>query len=719
MIKNYRKFLIVFSILLILFITAGSISACENITEGGSLENLKADDGMAVDDGFLDNGSDEGISNETSDSDMSTNSSDVQQNTSNASSPDDNGTIDDGNGGKDSHSNDVKVYTNVVAPKKTVDYKKSTYYIIKILDSKKRPVKGISLKVKVFTGNKSKIYRVKTNSRGLAKLQTKNLALGKHKISISTYDSRYVVSKTSKIIVKTAIVPKLKSLNYYHNAKGYKAKLTWHSKSGRIYDVLKKTKGKYRVIATVKAKGNTASYTEKVKKGELATYSVRQSNKGKTVGSYDREGLSLIKSTKVKVDFQNMKAVVKWNRVKDASKYKIFRKVGYSGKFKCIATVDAKQNKYVDWYYKATKLGKLLRKNVFLDPTTNDLFYTVRACGVKDVRGVEKTSNGLALDDGDFNLEAPVIISLKKNKITWGKVVNAKGYQVFKKSKSSSSWKKIGETAQNSAAKLSFNVGNIDKKAYYTVRAYATKNGVKVYSGFDKGFTLKNYADSNSKYNILYMGDSISRGFPYSDTKMKDFSMPHRVAQLTGCEYYNPSIYGASYRDLSSMSAKTIAKYNVVVLSVGTNDYMFKTKLGSVNGNSDKSTFNGAVNYVLKTIKKASDSRVKKGLTPIKVVFVDLFYSDRASVSVERLDRDVTPNKNGLTLMDYQSAINAQMQKWKKAGLKVYNFKTRSYNLVTKANCPYSTADNLHLTKFTYAQYGNAIAQFLVRNVFK
>lgn len=153
------------------------------------------------------------------------------------------------------------------------------------------------------------------------------------------------------------------------------------------------------------------------------------------------------------------------------------------------------------------------------------------------------------------------------------------------------------------------------------------------------------------------------------------------------------------------------------MLMAGTNDYSDNTALGSIDDTSTH-TFNGALNYILGKIKKASDERVSKGQDPIKLVFVDLFYSDRTHDSIKLNDRDVTPNKIGLTLMDYQKALNNQLKKWS-LSFETFHFKTRDYNIVNKANCPYTTVDNLHFSKFTYGQYGNALAKFLAENVFK
>lgn len=649
---------------------------------------------------------------------------------------------------------------SVSAPSSTVKCNQNHYYQISVKNSYVDPVKNLVLNVKVTTDKKSKTYSIKTNSKGIAKLQTKKLTLGTHKISISTNNKNYNVQKPSKIIVKKDIVPKsgeptkLKSLIYSPTDNDYHVKLTWISKSGTSYQVLKKTTGNYEVLSTVKANSSETSYQDKVSKGVKATYSVReliQTDNRNIIGAHDNNGLTLIDSPNVNVDFQNLKAKIMWSKINEATQYRIYRKVGRDGTFKCIDIVDGKQTSYVDWYYKSyDELKDILRSEKFVDPSYNNLFYTVRACNIQEVDEFQKVSYGLYLKDGDFNLESPSIISLKDNEITWSTVTNAEGYLILKRAGNSTVWEEIAQTGASSSTKKSKKIGEIDNTSYYAVQAFATKNGVKVLSNFDKGFTLKYYSQKNSEYRVLFIGDSITFGSPYkSKSTIHVFSMPYMISQLTGCVYYNPSIPSSTYhlgdynryritRDIVDPisvgelpsnsyildSAKNsegetntkISDYNVVVLLGGTNDYLDNTVLGSIDDTSTY-TFNGALNHIMNKIKEASDYRKSNNQTPIKLVFVDLFYSDRTHTFTEHNNRDITPNKIGLTLMDYQNALDKQLKKWS-GSFETFNFNTRDYGIVTSKNCPYTTSDNLHFSKFTYGQYGNAMAEFFAKYVF-
>ena len=53
--------------------------------------------------------------------------------------------------------------------------------------------------MKVYTGKKVKTYTLTTNDNGNAKINTKKLSRGTHKIIVSSANSNYKISAKSKI----------------------------------------------------------------------------------------------------------------------------------------------------------------------------------------------------------------------------------------------------------------------------------------------------------------------------------------------------------------------------------------------------------------------------------------------------------------------------------------------------------------------------------------
>ena len=654
----------------------------------------------------------------------------------------------------------------VYAPSKVVKYGNNTLFKIEVKNGYGYPVKNILLKVNVFSGKKYKTYNLKTDLKGVAKFNTKSLSLGSHGLVIKSGDKNYLLSNVSKIVVNKNGVyndyypVRMVSLNFAPNGDGhYYAKLSWGSKKNSTYEVLRKSNSEFSVISRVTADSDVMSFIDRVNETDSYTYSVRMLiTNGKTekiLGPYDLRGLKLIDKPQVKVKIQNMKSTITWTKVNGATKYMIFRKVSRDGQFKLLAVVDGNKLSYNDYYYKSTEaLSKLLKKGVFIDPDFNALVYTVRACYIGKIDELNnKKSFGSYLIDGDFHLETPVIISLANNRIKWGGVPNADGYQILKKQGTSGDWEEIARVNKTTSNIQSFALAEIDNSSYYAVQAFAIKNGKYVYGGYDTGFSLINNCGNSSKYKIMYIGDSITYGTPnISLTSRHIFSIPYRVQQLIGGVYFNPSIPDSTYQyrtdgpsiipdvmvpiaagnvpdhypyqiyisnDSEGVAKASIDYYDVVVLAAGTNDYKYNTPLGTLNSN-DLNTFNGALNYILSKIESASKQRVKRGEEPIKIVFVDLYYSNCRYNPLKLENRDITPNNIGLTLSDYQKALDRQLNKWqnKSSYLSFYNFNTRNYGIVNGENCGYTTMDNIHFIRYTYAQYGNVFAQFLLKKVF-
>lgn len=95
-----------------------------------------------------------------------------------------------------------KAKTIVKAPAVKAKYKKSKKFRVTIRDEHKSPLAKIKIKIKVYTGKKSKIYKVKTNRKGMASINTKKLRIGTHKVRISSANRNYDISKKSKIIIR-------------------------------------------------------------------------------------------------------------------------------------------------------------------------------------------------------------------------------------------------------------------------------------------------------------------------------------------------------------------------------------------------------------------------------------------------------------------------------------------------------------------------------------
>ena len=93
----------------------------------------------------------------------------------------------------------TKSKTIVKAPKVTNKYKKSKNFKVTVKNkATKKAVKNTYVKIKID----KKTYKIKTNSKGIAKFNTKKLKIGKHKVVISSGNSNYIMSAKSTITIK-------------------------------------------------------------------------------------------------------------------------------------------------------------------------------------------------------------------------------------------------------------------------------------------------------------------------------------------------------------------------------------------------------------------------------------------------------------------------------------------------------------------------------------
>jgi predicted outer membrane repeat protein len=96
-----------------------------------------------------------------------------------------------------------KANTIVKAKKLTAKHKKSKYFKVKVKHGySKKAIPNLKIKIKVFTKSKAKKYVVKTDKNGVAKINTKKLKRGTHKVTITSKNKNYDVSKKSKIVIK-------------------------------------------------------------------------------------------------------------------------------------------------------------------------------------------------------------------------------------------------------------------------------------------------------------------------------------------------------------------------------------------------------------------------------------------------------------------------------------------------------------------------------------
>lgn len=97
----------------------------------------------------------------------------------------------------------VNIPTLTKAPKVVAKLKASKDFKVTVKNKiNKKAVKNCKVKVKVYTGKKYKTYKIKTDKKGVAKLNTKILKKGTHKVEVSSGNYKYTIDAKSTITIK-------------------------------------------------------------------------------------------------------------------------------------------------------------------------------------------------------------------------------------------------------------------------------------------------------------------------------------------------------------------------------------------------------------------------------------------------------------------------------------------------------------------------------------
>ena len=95
------------------------------------------------------------------------------------------------------------VSVTIKPTKLSTTYKSGKYFKAKVINSKtKKPVKGVKVTLKVYTGKKAKTVTRTSNSKGIIKYSTSKLKVGKHKVVLKVKKSKSFTGKTKKSYIK-------------------------------------------------------------------------------------------------------------------------------------------------------------------------------------------------------------------------------------------------------------------------------------------------------------------------------------------------------------------------------------------------------------------------------------------------------------------------------------------------------------------------------------
>lgn len=94
----------------------------------------------------------------------------------------------------------IKIPTIIKAPVVSNQFNQTKYFKVKVKNKKTgNLIANLKIHIKIYTGNKTKTYVIKTDKNGLAKFNTKDLLVGAHKVVLYPATNKYLISAKSTI----------------------------------------------------------------------------------------------------------------------------------------------------------------------------------------------------------------------------------------------------------------------------------------------------------------------------------------------------------------------------------------------------------------------------------------------------------------------------------------------------------------------------------------
>lgn len=293
-------------------------------------------------------------------------------------------------------------------------------------------------------------------------------------------------------------------------------RVNWNAVSGASgYRVYRKNGSDWNLIGIIK-NGSATSYDDaSVKSGVSYTYTVRAytRQKGKIVLSdFDANGVS---ATAVSLPTPSLISVTSnaynsltftWAASRNAQGYAVYRKASASDEWKWIANTAAGKTSYTD-------------TSVTCGIT---YYYTVRSYLTLDS---DSKSFSAYSDPGISGKAVPATPALgtvtsqssSSLKVTWSTVAGATGYNIYRKTSASDSWKYYSFVSGGS--KTSFTDTGLTKgqKYYYTVSAYRTSTeapkceGTYNTTGISGTPIAAPYSNVYATYSTSYKASQVNR----------------------------------------------------------------------------------------------------------------------------------------------------------------------------------------------------------------
>lgn len=351
-------------------------------------------------------------------------------------------------------------------------------------------------------------------------------------------------------------------------------KLTWSSvPQAENYQVYRKNAGgtwdlsqPVTTIASSAAVSGTLSFTDQsVTAGETYCYTVRAYytlNGEVHYSQYDTNGIQVkVVPAEPKLgsvtasDYKTLK--ITWGTVTGADGYRVYRKVS-GGSWAAVSDVSNSTTSYTNG-------------NV---DTGTTYYYAVSAYFLKGTQKIEGSHSNTGISGKTIpatpKLGKVTSVNYKNLKVTWSGVSGASGYRIYRK-ESGGGWKYLADVKSSARSFTDGYKITTGKKYYYSVRAYRTVNGSRVYG----------------KYNTTGISGKAIPSTPSvtlkSTQKGKVKISWKKVSGASGYVVYRKSSSGGKWTSIKTITSGSTTSYTASAASKKTYYYTVRAyrKVGS------------------------------------------------------------------------------------------------------------------------------------------
>jgi len=264
------------------------------------------------------------------------------------------------------------------------------------------------------------------------------------------------------------------------------------------------------------------------------------------------------------------KVKVSWNEVGEVDGYEVYRSTALSGTYSNIASLK----------YSST----LSYTNTNLTPNKY-YYYKIRTYRVYNGKKVYSSFSNVVFSKpvlASITSSKVVSVGYNKVKVTWGKVSEASGYEIYRSTSKTGTFSKVSTLSGSANTYLNGSL-TTGRSYYYKIRAYRNNNGTRVYSSYS---TIVGAAP------VLAMPTNI-KATRSSSTSIK--LTWNKVSEASGYEIYRGTTQTGTYTKLATTTKNTTISYINYKVSKGKTYYYKMKSYRIVNGKKIYSYYSNVV----------------------------------------------------------------------------------------------------------------------------